>query len=62
MGLTPDIAQVMQLGDDFEGKPGPGSLSEAVHMGLPVISSLSDLPDALVGLLDRLLVYQHHVQ
>lgn len=28
----------MQLGDDFVGKPGPGSLREAVHMGLPVIS------------------------
>jgi UDP-N-acetylglucosamine:LPS N-acetylglucosamine transferase len=28
----------MQLGDFFIGKPGPGSLSEAVHMGLPVIT------------------------
>lgn len=27
----------MQLADFFIGKPGPGSLSEAVHMGLPVI-------------------------
>ena len=27
----------MQLGDFFIGKPGPGSLSEAVAMGLPVI-------------------------
>jgi UDP-N-acetylglucosamine:LPS N-acetylglucosamine transferase len=27
----------MQLGDFFIGKPGPGSVSEAVHQGLPVI-------------------------
>jgi UDP-N-acetylglucosamine:LPS N-acetylglucosamine transferase len=27
----------MQLADFFIGKPGPGSLSEAVQMGLPVI-------------------------
>jgi 1,2-diacylglycerol 3-beta-galactosyltransferase len=27
----------MQLGDFFIGKPGPGSISEAVHQGLPVI-------------------------
>jgi len=34
---TPDVAQWMRLADFFIGKPGPGSLSEAVHMGLPVI-------------------------
>ena len=28
----------MRLADFFIGKPGPGSLSEAVHMGLPVIT------------------------
>jgi hypothetical protein len=27
----------MQLADFFIGKPGPGSVCEAVHMGLPVI-------------------------
>ncbi|MDM0077313.1 glycosyltransferase [Variovorax sp. J2P1-59] len=35
--FTPDIAQYMQLADFFIGKPGPGSLSEAVQMQLPVI-------------------------
>ena len=28
----------MQLSDYFIGKPGPGSLSESIHMGLPVIT------------------------
>jgi UDP-N-acetylglucosamine:LPS N-acetylglucosamine transferase len=28
----------MRLSDFFIGKPGPGSLSEAVHMGLPAIT------------------------
>jgi 1,2-diacylglycerol 3-beta-galactosyltransferase len=28
----------MQLGDFFIGKPGPGSLSEAVHVGLPIVT------------------------
>ena len=27
----------MQLADFFIGKPGPGSISEAVQQGLPVI-------------------------
>jgi len=35
--FTPDIARYMQLADFFIGKPGPGSLSEAVQMRLPVI-------------------------
>ena len=35
--FTPDVAYWMRLADFFIGKPGPGSLSEAVHMGLPVI-------------------------
>ena len=35
--FTPDVARWMALADFFIGKPGPGSLSEAVHMGLPVI-------------------------
>lgn len=46
MGYVKDIGQVMQLTDYFVGKPGPGSLSEAVHMGLPVITfrSASTMP------------------
>jgi UDP-N-acetylglucosamine:LPS N-acetylglucosamine transferase len=28
---------VMRMGDFFIGKPGPGSLSEALHLGLPVV-------------------------
>jgi 1,2-diacylglycerol 3-beta-galactosyltransferase len=35
--FTPDVARWMALADFFIGKPGPGSLSEAVLMGLPVI-------------------------
>jgi UDP-N-acetylglucosamine:LPS N-acetylglucosamine transferase len=35
--FTPEVAPWMALADFFIGKPGPGSLSEAVHMGLPVI-------------------------
>jgi 1,2-diacylglycerol 3-beta-galactosyltransferase len=38
MGYVKNIEHVMQLSDYFVGKPGPGSLSEAVHMGLPVIT------------------------
>jgi len=34
---TSDVARWMALADLFIGKPGPGSLSEAVLMGLPVI-------------------------
>jgi len=37
MGFTTAVAEVMRLGDFFVGKPGPGSLSEALHLGLPVI-------------------------
>jgi 1,2-diacylglycerol 3-beta-galactosyltransferase len=37
VGHTPDVAGWMQLADFFIGKPGPGSLSEAVQQGLPVI-------------------------
>lgn len=38
MGFVQDIHLVMHVCDYFVGKPGPGSLSEAVHMGLPVIT------------------------
>jgi 1,2-diacylglycerol 3-beta-galactosyltransferase len=37
VGFTPEVAHHMALADFFVGKPGPGSLSEAVQMGLPVI-------------------------
>jgi 1,2-diacylglycerol 3-beta-galactosyltransferase len=37
VGFTKDVPSYMQLVDYFIGKPGPGSLSEAVHMRLPVI-------------------------
>jgi Glycosyltransferase family 28 C-terminal domain len=36
-GFTKEIPRYMQLADYFIGKPGPGSISEAVHMRLPVI-------------------------
>lgn len=38
LGFTEDVARTMRLGSFFIGKPGPGSLSEAVHCGLPVIT------------------------
>jgi UDP-N-acetylglucosamine:LPS N-acetylglucosamine transferase len=37
VGHTSDVARWMRLADYFIGKPGPGSLSEALHCGLPVI-------------------------
>lgn len=37
VGYTTEVARYLRLGDFFIGKPGPGSLSEAVHCGLPVI-------------------------
>lgn len=37
VGFTPEVAGWLRLGDFFIGKPGPGSLSEAVHCGLPVV-------------------------
>jgi 1,2-diacylglycerol 3-beta-galactosyltransferase len=36
-GFTKEVPHYMQLADYFIGKPGPGSLSEAVAMHLPVI-------------------------
>ncbi|MCS6944409.1 MAG: glycosyltransferase [Sutterellaceae bacterium] len=38
VGFTPDVRRYLQLADFFIGKPGPGSLSEAIHLGLPVIT------------------------
>jgi len=37
LGFTSQMRHYMQLGDFFIGKPGPGSISEAIHQGLPVI-------------------------
>jgi UDP-N-acetylglucosamine:LPS N-acetylglucosamine transferase len=37
-GFTDDVPGVMRLADFFIGKPGPGCLSEAVHLGLPVLT------------------------
>lgn len=37
VGFTADVPYYMHLSDFFIGKPGPGSVSEALHMGLPVI-------------------------
>jgi hypothetical protein len=38
VGFTTDVQRYMRLADFFIGKPGPGSLSEAVHCGLPVVT------------------------
>jgi UDP-N-acetylglucosamine:LPS N-acetylglucosamine transferase len=37
VGFTSKMRDYMQLSDFFIGKPGPGSISEALHQGLPVI-------------------------
>lgn len=37
IGYTDNVAHWMRLADYFIGKPGPGSVSEAIHSGLPVI-------------------------
>ena len=37
VGFVNNVADYMRLADFFIGKPGPGSISEALHMGLPVI-------------------------
>jgi 1,2-diacylglycerol 3-beta-galactosyltransferase len=36
-GFTTNMPYYMQLADFFIGKPGPGSIAEALAMGLPVI-------------------------
>jgi hypothetical protein len=38
IGFTREVSRYMALSDWFIGKPGPGSLSEAVQRGLPVIT------------------------
>jgi 1,2-diacylglycerol 3-beta-galactosyltransferase len=37
VGFTQEVPYFMRLADFFIGKPGPGSISEALVMGLPVI-------------------------
>jgi UDP-N-acetylglucosamine:LPS N-acetylglucosamine transferase len=37
VGFTHEVPRYMQISDFFIGKPGPGSISEAVAMHLPVI-------------------------
>ncbi len=43
VGFTDTVPDYMRLADFFIGKPGPGSISEAVHMGLPVILERNSL-------------------
>jgi processive 1,2-diacylglycerol beta-glucosyltransferase len=38
LGYTREVAQVLRTADFLIGKPGPGSLSEAVQCGLPLIT------------------------
>ena len=38
LGFTTEVPQLLRLADFFIGKPGPGCLSEALHLGLPVIT------------------------
>src|SRR6185295_18607990 len=37
MGFTPRVAELMAASDLLVTKPGPGTLAEAFHVGLPVI-------------------------
>ena len=37
VGFTPGVRDLMRMADYFIGKPGPGSISEALQVGLPVI-------------------------
>ncbi len=37
VGFTSQMRYFMQLSDFFIGKPGPASISESIHQGLPVI-------------------------
>jgi UDP-N-acetylglucosamine:LPS N-acetylglucosamine transferase len=38
LGFTPEVPRLLRLADFFIGKPGPGCLSEALHLGLPVVT------------------------
>ncbi len=37
VGFSQDIPGLLGLSDFFIGKPGPGSISEAIHLGVPVV-------------------------
>ncbi|NWG74897.1 MAG: galactosyldiacylglycerol synthase [Rubrivivax sp.] len=39
VGFTSEVVAWLRLADFFVGKPGPGSLSEALHCGLPVVTT-----------------------
>ncbi|MDB5397595.1 MAG: hypothetical protein JWM91_5101 [Rhodospirillales bacterium] len=43
VGFTDRVPDYMRLADFFIGKPGPGSISEALQMGLPVIIERNSL-------------------
>lgn len=38
VGYTDEVPRWLRLADYFIGKPGPGSVSEALHCGLPVLT------------------------
>jgi UDP-N-acetylglucosamine:LPS N-acetylglucosamine transferase len=38
VGFSTSVERYFALGDFFIGKPGPGSISEAIQMGLPIIT------------------------
>ncbi len=38
LGFTPDVVRYLRLADFFIGKPGPASLTEAIRLGLPVLT------------------------
>ena len=38
VGFSTNVEHYFALGDFFIGKPGPGSISEAIQMGLPIIT------------------------
>ena len=51
-GFTKEVPYYMRLSDFFIGKPGPGSISEALAMKLPVLVETQRL-DAAAGALQR---------
>jgi UDP-N-acetylglucosamine:LPS N-acetylglucosamine transferase len=38
VGFTADVRRYMRISDFFIGKPGPGSVSEALQQGLPIVT------------------------
>jgi UDP-N-acetylglucosamine:LPS N-acetylglucosamine transferase len=38
VGFSTNVERYFAMGDFFIGKPGPGSVSEAIQMGLPIIT------------------------